>query len=306
MWEVIRKFNFEEIAPSWARSHIQVPTPFVMENRVCIYYASRDSAGRSHLLSFSIDAADPTRIIEKERYPLIDLGKPGTFDEDGVMVSSAIEVNGELMLFYTGWQRSHTVPYNTSGGLLLKKKSEKRFRRYSTGPILGRSESEPFYTNTPYVYRTEDKFQMIYGSGREWTLIDGRFEPTYFLKKRQSIDGIFWQNPAEEFLKPISSEESTVRATRYYSGDTWKILFSSRSVRDFRGGVGSYSIHEVPDSVMDPIGNSRSKVEFSNLERYPRQNMLAYPAAFFLDGNYILFNGSSFGKDSIFLAKEAR
>lgn len=255
-------------------------------------------------MSFGLDIEKPTQIIEREIDPLIDLGQPGTFDEDGVMVSSVIEANGDIMLFYTGWQRSHTVPYNTSAGLLIRKHSKKRFQRYSIGPILGRSVSEPFYTNTPFVYFQEGKFHMIYGSGKEWSFIEKKYEPTYFLRRRQSADGLEWAGLGEEFLQPISKEESTVRATRYHSGKTTKILFSSRLVRDFRGGRGSYDIYEVTEPCSSEVNNLRSKVNFMNLEQFPNQNMLAYPAIFSLDRNYILFNGSSFGKESIFLARE--
>lgn len=304
MWEIIREFSFAEVAPNWAYSHIQVPTPFVMGNKICVYYATRDSDGKSHLLSFGLDIEKPTKIIEREINPLIDLGQPGTFDEDGVMVSSVIEANGDTMVFYTGWQRSHTVPYNTSAGLLIRKNSSRNFQRYSIGPILGRSVSEPFYTNTPFVYLQEDKFHMIYGSGKEWSLIGDRYEPTYFLRKRQSTDGLEWGGLGEEFLQPISKEESTVRATRYNSGKTTKILFSSRFVRDFRGGSGSYAICEVTEPCSSEVNNLRSRVSFTNLGQFSNQNMLAYPAIFSLDVNYLLFNGSSFGKNSIFLARE--
>lgn len=305
MWEVIREFKFAEIAPSWAKSHVQVPTPLIFDNRVIIYYASRDGLGKSQLLSFSIDVDDPTTIVSKDYHPLISLGDPGTFDEDGVMVSSVIEVDSTLLLYYTGWQRSFTVPYITSVGLLIKEKKESSFAKFSKGPIFGRNSSEPYFVNTPFVYRDKDEFRMIYGSGKKWTLIADRFEPTYFLKRSQSSNALNWSVSGEEFMEPVSGEESTVRATRYVSsGGELRIMFSSRQVRDFRGGSGSYSLFEIPDCPANQGLPSRTSVEFANPELVRNQNMLAYPSIFNLGSNYLLFNGSDFGKQTIFLARE--
>jgi len=304
MWEVFREFRFQDIAPNWAQSHVQVPTPLILRDRVVIYFATRDSRGKSQLVSFSLDADDLNKVVEKNEEPLIELGPTGAFDEDGVMVSSVLDVDGDLFLYYTGWQRSFTVPYNTSAGLLIKPKSQSSFNRHSIGPILGRNNFEPFYVNTPYVYQTDGKFKMIYGSGKDWTLVNGKFEPTYFLKRCESSDGLIWTSPGQDFLEPRSKDESTVRATRFCSVGETRIIFSSRKVHDFRGGSGSYSMNQVPEPTSGTITDLRTKVNIVNSEKFPKQNMFAYPATFCLDTNYLLFNGSNFGKDSIFLARE--
>ena len=147
--------------------------------------------------------------------------------------------------------------------------------------------------------------KMIYGAGYKWTLIDGKMEPTYFLKRSESFDGLNWSMPGEEFIEPKSSRESTVRATRYLSIENEaKIIFSTRKLRDFRGGKGSYKLEQISESPNKIPKSGREPIKFANPKLLHNQNMLAYPSTFNTDTNYLFFNGSNFGKHSIFLARE--
>ena len=64
--------------------------------------------------------------------PILELGKPGTFDEHGIMPSCIVKNGDELYLYYSGWQQSIGVPYNNYTGLAISKDNGKTFKKYSS------------------------------------------------------------------------------------------------------------------------------------------------------------------------------
>ncbi len=102
---------FDPAEHSFAHSHAQVPTALVLEDRIRIFYADRFEDGRSFTTFLDVARSDPGRILGFHREPILPMGAPGTFDDDGVMPSFAIERDGAVWLYYSGWNRGVSVPY---------------------------------------------------------------------------------------------------------------------------------------------------------------------------------------------------
>src|SRR5690554_4277400 len=97
-----RIFKPEGVYP-WSRTHAQVPSALVLEDRIRLYYATRDEHGRSLTSFIDVDLDDPTKILYVHERPVMDLGAPGCHDEDGVMVGCVLSVGDEVWMYYTGW-----------------------------------------------------------------------------------------------------------------------------------------------------------------------------------------------------------
>ena len=71
----------------WSRSHAMVPTPLLMPELgvLRVFYTACDDAGIGRPSYVDLDPQDPTRIVSACTRPLLDIGKPGTFDENGVI-----------------------------------------------------------------------------------------------------------------------------------------------------------------------------------------------------------------------------
>jgi len=89
----------------WSRSHAQAPTALLMDDRIRVYYGTRNAENRSRTSFFEVDRADPTRLINVHDRPVLDLGKPGTHDEDGVIASQIVVVGDEMRMYYGGVSR---------------------------------------------------------------------------------------------------------------------------------------------------------------------------------------------------------
>src|SRR5688572_2499175 len=95
----------------WMKSHAQVPTPLVCDNFVRVYFSSRPEPTVSLTSFVDLDISDPTKVLRICEKPILPLGKPGTFDEHGIMPSCAVRHGDAVYLYYSGWSRSTSVPY---------------------------------------------------------------------------------------------------------------------------------------------------------------------------------------------------
>ena len=151
-------FNpFKINTPSWMQEYGQVPYPFELNDDIIrIFFSTRPKKDKNNqYISYSafVDVLkiEQTQIQNISKEPIITLGGPGTFDEFGSMSNSFVSYNNEIYAYYTGWTRSHTVPYTMAIGLAVSKDGGNTFKKYSNGPILGITGEEPFLISGPIV-----------------------------------------------------------------------------------------------------------------------------------------------------------
>lgn len=282
----------------WSVSHAQVPTPLVLADRVRIYYATRDGEGRSRTSFLEVDSRSPRRLTYVHNQPIMDLGTPGAFDEDGVMVSSIIRVEDSIWMYYTGWSRGGgSTPYRVSIGLAVSFDGGETFRRQFLGPIVGRTPSEPYMTMSPFVLRERGRWRMWYGSGTGWVSVGGRREPLYVIKSADSPDGINWIQREEVCVEPLDKLEANTRPCVRRTDDGYAMWFCYRGSQDFRGGPDSYRMGFATST----DGISWKRKELYGLEPGKESfstGMMAYPAVVELEsGRLVMFhNGDGFGK----------
>ena len=179
-------------SPKDGWSHAQVPTPLVCDGFIRVYYSSRPEPDLSLTNFVDLDADDPAKILYVNPNPILELGKPGTFDEHGIMPSCAVRRGRQVFLYYSGWSRAVSVPYINTTGLAVSEDGGKTFEKISEGPVLGRGLHDPYSATCPMVLREGATWHMWYGSGSGWIEIGGKYEHTYGIKYAQSDDGITW------------------------------------------------------------------------------------------------------------------
>ena len=282
---------------SWSQTHAQVPTALLMEDHIRIYYATRDSQGRSLTSFINVAREDPSQILYIHDKPILSLGAPGTHDEAGVMVGCVIANGNTILLYYTGWSRGQTVPYRVSIGLAKSSDDGMTFEREFSGPIVDRTKLEPYMTMSPYVLKQDKKWQMWYGSGMGWEAVRGKMEPLYIIKYAESTDGIHWRQNNVICINQLHPLEANTRPSVLVNALGYEMWFSYRHCVDFRDGEGAYR-----------IGYATSKdgqdwqrhIAFSDLTpgfQNWNNRMMAYPNVLEFDGKRMMFfNGNGFGK----------
>ncbi len=177
----------------WAASHAYVPTTLMMdEDRIRVYVAFLDSNKVGRVGFVDLDASNPLRVQRVSEQPVLDIGIPGTFDENGVTPTSIIRVGGKLYLYYLGWQLGVKVPYFLLAGLAISEDEGENFTRYSLTPILERSTNELFIRSAASVMLDDNRWRMWYASGSRWISVDGKQVPTYNMRYLESPDGKTW------------------------------------------------------------------------------------------------------------------
>ncbi|NJC26145.1 glycoside hydrolase family protein [Neolewinella antarctica] len=310
-WQKLGCFFKTDRQHPWMVSHACVPTGlYLPENdRIRIYFAPRNERGQSIPTYLEVDAADPTRVLYLHDRPILELGQLGTFDDGGIMPCSITTAeNGDLYLYYVGWNPSVSVAYRNAVGLAISKDGGVTFERPFPGAVVDRSKDEPFFTASPCSFREGDTWHLWYASSTGFLEVNGRVEPLYEIKYAHSADGVEWTRLNQTIFAPvpiaIGTHECTARPSVVKDGDTYKMWFCYRGSYDYRNGDDAYRIGyaESKDArtwhrMDDRVGIDYSPTGWdSDMQTYP--NVVDTP-----HGRYLFYNGNGFGATGIGCAR---
>ncbi|MFP3553214.1 hypothetical protein SB861_21230 [Paraburkholderia sp. SIMBA_049] len=283
--------------PEWGGTHAQVPTPLLYDDKIRIFYADRFADGRSYTTYLDLDRNDPGKILYFHKKPILPFGAPGTFDDDGMMPSYALRRDGQVYLYYSGWNRGVTVPYRNSVGIAVSDDDGATFRRLYEGPVLERCPAEPYIAVTPTIIREGPLWRMWYISGVRWVDVDGKYEPVYVIKYACSKDGINWDRPNHLCIVPTHDTEAFSHPTVIKDGDKYRMWYCYRNSHDYRDGAGAYRIGYAESfdgldwaRMDDALGLPLSAHGWDS-------TMTCYPFVMSIDGRIVMFyNGNGFGR----------
>jgi hypothetical protein len=287
----------------WSRTHAQVPTALVMNERIRVFYSTRDPGNRTSTGFFEVEAGDPTRVVYVHDKPVLSPGSPGAFDDCGAMASAVVREGAETLLYYIGWNVRNTVPFHNSIGLAVSRDDAVSFERVSAGPILDRSPIDPYFCTNAHVRRS-DRWEMWYSSGTEWRQDGSGLESLYNIKYATSENGIEWHREGIVAIDFNSDMEGgLVRPSVLQTEGGFRMWYSRRSWQDYRGGAASYRIG---------YAESRDGLEWQRLDAAAGidvsdtgwdSEMIEYPHAVRADGKlYLFYNGNGFGSTGIGVA----
>lgn len=278
----------------WAVSHAMLPTPLLIApDRLRVFFASVDQNMIGRIGYVDIDPMEPTRVLAESQRPVLDTGADGCFDEHGVNPASVIERNGELWLYYFGYQRGLKVPYLLLAGLAVSRDGGESFRRYSDVPILERSQDERFVRSAPFALGGAAGVDLWYVSGNAFRLLSGRLVPTYSIRHVESSDGVTWAARGKEVV-PLADDGDEYGlgrpfVTRFTSG--WRLWYSRRTVsRGYRIGLAESS-----DGVTFVRRDNDVGIDVSS-DGWDA-DMICYASVITLSiGTLMLYNGNGYGR----------
>ena len=284
--------------------HSQLPVCDLLDDRIRIYYSTRVD-GKSAPMFIDVDKEDPSKIIGKSKEPLIDWGKPGSFDWSGVMPTEIISRHGQKWMYYIGWSRRLDVPYHNMLGLAISEDNGETWKKYSEGPVFGTSSLEPGYVGTVEIEKTGRGLRMWYLSCRDWIEHEGVMEPVYDIKIALSGDGINWQ-PTSEVAIPLLENEGGISAARVIkSEDHYEMYFSVRDKIEYREKTDkAYRIKKAVS--VDGVKWERINIiQIDASESGWDDFMTCYPEIVETDKyTFMFYNGNGFGKTGIGYAEK--
>ena len=173
----------------WAQRYAFPPTPYLLGDEVIrVYVAFCDAEMVGRVGYVDVDAANPSRVLRVSREPVLDIGEPGAFDENGVVPTCTLEVEGRLYMYYVGYQLGWQVRYYQFEGLAVSDDGGDSFRRVRRVPVIERSDPEMLNRTSAFVRRRGPRFQMWYVGGSDWTVVSGKALPLYTITSLESDD----------------------------------------------------------------------------------------------------------------------
>lgn len=287
---------------AWSRSHAMGPTPFRLDaETIRVYLTTLDAEGLGRASYVDVSAKDPTRVLAVAQQPVLDVGEPGTFDDNGLMPLSIVRASDDaLYMYYSGFELCHRIRYRIFSGVAVSRDGGDTFTRLRRTPILERSDAELFFRGGPFVLKDGDVFRMWYVAGSSWTEIDGKAMPVYDMKYAESANGIDWPTKGTTVLPITEADEHGFgRPWLIQRAHSYELFYSVR-----RRSLAAYRMGHAESS--DGLKWQRKDADFGlDVSDAPFENeAVMYAAVIDIDGKeYCFYNGNGFGRDGFAVAE---
>ena len=295
---------------SWMKEFAQSPSVLLFEKHVRVYFCTRpaptiDGQYLSYLSYVDLDRHDILKIVKICEKPILGLGALGTFDEFGTNPISVIRDRDEVRVYYAGWTRCESVPFNAAIGCAISSDGGDTFSRIGAGPVLASSPDEPFLLGSPRIRKYFGKWFLWYVSGKEWLRADGKREPVYKIRMAFSEDGINWVPYGKDMLESrLGRHECQACPDVTFRDGKYHMFYSYRQSHNYKGREGGYRIGYA--SSVDMV-NWERRDEVAGMDVSESgwdSEMVNYPHVFMLDGEtYLAYQGNEMGRSGIGLAK---
>lgn len=271
------------------------PTPLVMpDGTIRIFVGFRDKRGVSRVGYIDVSSTDPAKILSVSKKPVLDVGAPGAFDDNGVVPCAIVSKGKKLYLYYAGYQLGHHVRFMAYSGLAISDNGGNSFTRYANVPILERSDDEYLFRAIHSILYEKGKWRVWYGAGNHFIQGKEKTLPVYDIRYMESRDGIHFPNKGKTVITVTKDEYRVGRpyvrktATGYemYFGYSTKKIPYRLTYATSRDGI-----HWKRDN--SALGLTYAKGDFDS-------TMSAYPAVVTTQGHtYLFYNGNEYGKMGI-------
>ncbi|HJR05810.1 MAG TPA: hypothetical protein VJ842_00835 [Pyrinomonadaceae bacterium] len=291
-------------ASDWAHNSALQPTPYLTpDNTIRIYVGMRDESGVSRVGYVEVSADDPSQVVRVSERPVLDIGKDGAFDENGV-VPCAISAreDGALHLFYAGYQLGQKVRFYVFGGLATSRDGGESFERYERVPVCDRTDDELLFRVIHTMMFDEGKWKAWYGGGSEFEIDDdGKQYPSYNIRYAESPDGIHLSRDYKVCLDTAGEEYRVGRPYVIKDGGIYKMFYGASTKTE--GYRLAYA--ESPDGINWTRKDSEVGIDVS--ESGWDSRMQGYPAVVSCKGKtYMFYNGNDYGREGFGYAELER
>lgn len=280
----------------FGKTRCMCPTPLLIDaDKLRIYAGFCDEKGVSRLGFIDVNPNFPKKVIDVSKSPLLDIGVPGTFDDNGVVPVSIVKNEEEILLFYVGFQLGVKVDYFMFCGLAISHDGGNTFNKYKKTPILDRSDEDLYARAGVFVLKEHDKWHLWYvGSENEgWIKFKRKNYPLYTIKYLNSFDGKNWPKHAGEKCLSFNNqfEHGFGRPSIMKDRHMYKMIYSIRSLSN-----GQSLGYAEATNLKKWVRKDEKLVFIGSPEKW-EQNDNSYPAVFkHKEKTYLFYNGNGMGK----------
>lgn len=303
-WRKLGRVYFADGRHGWDKQGAMVPTPYMRaDGTVRIFIGCTDENNVGRIGYVDVDGGDPTRVIRVAEKPVLDVGRAGCFDDNGVLPLSIVRDGNVVYLYYVGFQLGTRVRFFMFCGRAESHDGGETFVRSQEVPVLDRTDGERFSRAGAFVRKDPDGiWRAWYLSGNDWNDVHGKAVPEYHLRYVESSDGLHFGRAGKELLSLSRPDEYAfarpfVVAPRT-SGEPHRMYYSIRSKsRGYRLGYA-----ESGDGMTWQRRDSDLGLDVSP-SGWDSEDM-CWSSYLDIGGrHYLFYNGNKFGRDGFGVAE---
>lgn len=287
----------------WMMTHTAMPMALSLGgDRYRIYFGSRNEKQSPAVSFIEIDLTQPTHTLAISAQPVLQAGKPGYFDDNGLYPGAILRDGNKVYMYYMGRSNGQHGLYYMAIGLAVSHDDGLTFEKVFPAPVMDRNRFDPWMVTTPWVLKDGDKWRMWYTSGIGWNA--DLTTSYYHIKYTESADGINWQ-ASETVALGLEGDETNIAAPSVIKDATgqYHMWFSyvPDKTQSYRLGYAT-SADGICWQRHEP-GVNAVPVSSGNWD----DKCMAYPCVFeHRNQLYMLYSGNELGKSGIGLASRAK
>jgi len=283
----------------WMRHSALTPTPYRLDDELIRVYAGfRDDDGVSRIGYVDVRADDPAAVVRVSAEPVLDIGRAGCFDDNGMILGDLVDAPGGLHLFYVGFQRVARAKFLAFTGLAISRDGGNSFRRTQETPILDRAPGRSTIAAVHSVMYEDGRWRLWYAAGDDWETIGGRPFPRYHIRHAETDDLAAIPREDQVCLRPQGGEYRIGRPRVYRRDGGYVMLFTRGNVTgEYFPGVATSDDGIAWERHDGMLGIALSADGWDS-------RMLCYPALIRQRDKLLMFyNGNDMGVDGFGVAE---
>lgn len=277
---------------AWAHRYALQPTPLLRGDVIRVYVGFRDQAGVGRVGFVEVAASNPSHILRVSERPVLDIGVPGTFDENGVVPCALVPRSDGLYLYYAGYQLGRKVRFYVFGGLAISRDEGDSFSRYSQVPVVDRTHDEFLFRVIHSVMLEKGTWRIWYGGGNRFLPGEDKTHAVYDIRYMESQNGIQFPDTGVVCVPTRGQDEHRLGRPYVFSeGGIYRMFYGIGTVsKGYRMGYA-----ESTDGY-DWVRKDQ-EVGIDVAESGWDSRMVGYPAVIrYGDRTYMFYTGNNMGE----------
>ena len=224
-WEKRGLVFAAENVNEWMRHTAIQPTAILVDDVIRVFAGFRDDDGVSRIGYVDLDASNPSRVLYYTQRPILNVGEPGCFDDNGVSPCCALHIGKDVYLYYSGYNLGKHVRFTSYSGLAISHDNGENFERFSKVPIMERTENERLFRCVFDVLKDGDRWKVYYCTGNEFLPGRNKTLASYKIKCLETDDFTKLNEEGVYLMDTMGDEYRLGRACVFKEDNLYQMYF---------------------------------------------------------------------------------
>lgn len=285
---------------NWASGFALQPTPLLLDDAIRVYCGLRDEEGISRIGFVDLSPDNPQNVLKYSSEPVLDIGSPGSFDDNGVVPTVVFQEEDKIFLYYAGYQVLNRVRFIAYGGLAISYDKGLTFERYKLTPVFERTDDDLLFRVPHSILHENGRYKVWYGGGSFYKQGQIKTLPVYNIRYTEAETPYKFTQPGKLVLDMKEGE--------YRVGRPYVVRTEDSFLRMFYGYSSELSPFKIGYAESTDEGHSwirkDEEVGITLSSEGWDSKSISYPAVVIVnDSVYMLYNGNNYGEEGFGCAK---